>query len=113
MVAQSVVTREADCGIVICGTGTGVALAANKIRGVRAATCLTEYMAEMSRKHENANVLALGAMMVSVELAFRIVETWLRSAFEGGRHQRRVNKVCALESDHFLGVHAAKIGEAS
>lgn len=92
-VGKAVVAGEADRGIVICGTGIGISLAANKVPGVRAALCTNEYMAEMSRKHNNANVLALGARVIGVELAKNIVERFLNTDFEGGRHQRRVDQI--------------------
>jgi ribose 5-phosphate isomerase B len=89
---------EADCAIVICGTGIGASIAANKMLGIRAALCCNEFMAEMSRRHNNANVLALGARVLGDELAVRIVERWLGSPFEGGRHQRRIDKIHGLEA---------------
>lgn len=90
---------EVECAIVICGTGIGASIAANKMQGIRAALCCNEFMAEMSRRHNNANVLALGARVLGDELAVRIVERWLSSPFEGGRHQRRIDKIHELEAD--------------
>lgn len=90
---------EAEQGIVICGTGIGASIAANKMQGIRAALCCNEFMAEMSRRHNNANVLALGARVLGDELAICIVERWLASPFEGGRHQRRIDKIHQLEAD--------------
>jgi ribose 5-phosphate isomerase B len=89
---------RADAGIVICGTGIGISIAANKVRGIRAALCVNEFMAEMSRQHNNSNVLALGARVTGEDEAFRIVRRWLDSSFEGGRHQRRIDRITAIEN---------------
>lgn len=86
--------------IVICGTGIGASVVANKIRGVRAALCCNEFMADMSRRHNNANVLALGARVLGDELAFRIIARWIESPFEGGRHRGRLDKIDALEKSN-------------
>ena len=86
-------------GILICGTGIGISIAANKIHGVRAALCGDCYSAEMCRRHNDANVLALGGRVLGVELAKRIVDTFLTAPFEGGRHQRRVDLISALETE--------------
>ena len=88
---EAVVSGKADRGIVCCGTGIGISIAANKVKGVRCALCTDVHMAEMSRKHNNANVLALGGRTTSDEDARKITEAWLETGFEGGRHQRRVN----------------------
>ena len=88
---EAVVSGKADRGIVCCGTGIGISIAANKVNGVRCALCTDVHMAEMSRKHNNANVLALGGRTTSEEAAEKITEAWLSTGFEGGRHQRRVN----------------------
>ncbi|MFQ7111667.1 MAG: ribose 5-phosphate isomerase B [Anaerovoracaceae bacterium] len=88
---EAVVSGKADRGIVCCGTGIGISIAANKVKGVRCALCTDVHMAEMSRKHNNANVLALGGRTTSDEDAIKITEAWLDTGFEGGRHQRRVN----------------------
>ncbi len=89
-VGQLVADKKADKGIVICGTGIGVSIAANKVKGIRAALCNDEYTAEMTRKHNDSNVLALGARTTSLDLAIKIADVWLTTEFEGGRHQRRV-----------------------
>jgi ribose 5-phosphate isomerase B len=89
---------EIEFAIVICGTGIGASMAANKMQGIRAALCCNEYMAEMSRRHNDANVLALGARVLGDELALRIVERWFASSFDGGRHQRRIDKIHELEA---------------
>lgn len=98
-VGKAVVTGEADRGIVICGTGIGISIAANKIPGVRAALCHDPYSARMSRAHNDANVLALGARVVGPGLAASIVEAWLDTEFEAGRHSGRVDKIHGIESE--------------
>ena len=95
--AHAVASGECDRGIVICGTGIGMMLAANKVDGIRCVVCSEPYSAEMSRRHNDANMLAFGARVVGVELAKMIVRTWLTTPFEGGRHQRRVDMLSALE----------------
>lgn len=97
-VARGVADGDFDCGIVICGTGLGISIAANKVRGVRAALCTNAYMARMSRLHNDANVLAMGSRVVGVGLALDIVDAFLDAAFEGGRHQRRVDKITAIRA---------------
>ncbi|MBT3251410.1 MAG: ribose 5-phosphate isomerase B [Candidatus Marinimicrobia bacterium] len=92
-VGKMVIDGHADKGIVICGTGIGVSISANKIPGVRAALCSTNEDAEMSRKHNNSNVLALGARSCGPPDLVAITDTWLNTAFEGGRHERRVNQI--------------------
>ncbi len=96
-VGRAVVTGEADLGIAICGTGLGISLAANKVRGVRACVCSEPYTARLSRQHNNANVLCFGARVVGSELAKMIVDEWLDAEFAGGRHQRRVDMIMAIE----------------
>ena len=97
-VGRAVVDGEADRGIVLGGSGQGEQLAANKVRGVRAALCNDLYTARMSRAHNDANVLSLGARVVGLGLAEEIVALWLNEPFEGGRHQRRVDQIMAIES---------------
>lgn len=92
-VAEAVVAKEVDRAIVICGTGIGISIAANKVKGIRCALCGDTYSARMSREHNDANVLALGARVLGVDLALEIVGAWLSSEFEGGRHERRVKKI--------------------
>jgi len=96
-VAQAVATRQADRGILICGTGIGMSIAANKVPGVRAALVHDEVGADLSRRHNDANVLCLSADMVGDRIIDRIVLTWLGTPFEGGRHARRVSKITAIE----------------
>lgn len=89
---------KADLGILLCGSGIGMSVSANKVRGIRAALCHDELTAEMSRRHNNANVLCLPADLIGEELMRRIVEVWLKSSFEGGRHERRVRKIAEYET---------------
>ncbi len=96
-VAETVQKREADFGIVICGTGIGISISANKVKGIRAALCTNEYMARMARRHNDANVLALGARVLGTDLALSIVDTFLSTEFEGGRHERRVHLIEKIE----------------
>lgn len=99
-VGEAVASGEADRGIVICGTGIGISIAANKVPGVRAALCFNEYMAEKAAEHNNANVLALGARTTGDDLAKSIVKSWLSHDFAGGRHARRVDKITAIEAKY-------------
>lgn len=89
--AEKVASGQAQKGIVICGTGIGISIAANKVKGIRCALCTNEKMAEMSRKHNDANMLALGGRITETNTALRIVDVWLKTNFEGGRHKRRVD----------------------
>ena len=88
---EAVVNGEADCGIVVCGTGIGISIAANKVKGVRCGLCTSVEMAQLTKQHNNANVLALGGRTTPAELALQIVDAWLDTDFEGGRHERRTN----------------------
>jgi ribose 5-phosphate isomerase B len=97
LVAEKVACQKADRGILVCGTGLGMCIAANKFVGVRAAPCHDDLTAEMSRRHNDANVLCLSADLLGERIMDRIIETWLSTPFEGGRHARRVEKICALE----------------
>ena len=96
-VCADVVSGKADRGIVLCGTGIGISIAANKIDGIRAALCTDVFSAIQSRKHNYANVLALGGRVTGVGPAGEIVRAWMRTTFEGGRHARRVEKTMALQ----------------
>lgn len=98
-VARAVREGRADRGVVLGGSGQGEQITANKVRGVRAAVCNDLYTARMSRLHNDANVLAMGARVVAPSLAKEIVELWLDTAFEGGRHQRRVEQIAAIEAE--------------
>lgn len=97
-VCADVTSNKADRGIVLCGTGLGISIAANKIKGIRCALCHDVYSAKMSREHNNTNVLAMGGRVIGFGLAGEIVRAWLSTEFAGGRHERRVNKIMALES---------------
>ena len=97
-VCADVVSGAADRGIVLCGTGIGISISANKIKGIRCALCNEVYSAKMSREHNNANVLAMGGRVVGFGVAAEIVRTWMTTDFAGGRHERRVNKIMALEN---------------
>lgn len=88
---EAVSTGQAEKGIVCCGTGIGISIAANKVKGIRCALCTSTNMAEMTRKHNDSNILAMGGRILSVEEALAITDTWLSTEFEGGRHQRRVD----------------------
>ena len=96
-VCAYVVSGKADRGIVLCGTGIGISIAANKIDGIRAALCGDVYSAIMSRKHNDANVLSMGGRVTGIGPAGEIVRAWVCTEFEGGRHARRVDKIMALE----------------
>jgi len=96
-VARTVSDGRADCGIVIGGTGQGEQIAANKVAGIRAALCNDLYTARLSRQHNDANVLSMGGRIVAFGLADEILELWLDTAFEGGRHQRRIDQIAAAE----------------
>lgn len=95
--AEAVASGACDKGIVICTTGIGISIAANKVKGIRCALCSEPLSAEMTRRHNDANMLAMGAGMVGPNLAERIVEIFLRTEFEGGRHARRVGLITAME----------------
>ncbi len=97
-VSLAVQRGEAERGILVCGTGIGMSITANKFKGVRAALCFNEYMARMSRLHNDANVLCLGDRVLGEELALSIVEVWLETPFEGGRHTKRLELIKEIES---------------
>ncbi len=96
--AEAVVRGEAERGIVLGGSGNGEAIAANKVKGVRCALCWNDETAELSRRHNNANVLSLGQRMISYEIAERIVDIWLSTPFDGGRHSRRITELDCYEN---------------
>lgn len=100
--AQAVASGECDRGIVICGTGIGISLAANKVKGIRCALCGDPLSAELTRRHNDANMLAMGARIIGSELAKCIVRTFLTTPFESGRHQRRVDMLTRLENGENL-----------
>lgn len=96
-VANAVASKEFDKGILICGTGVGISLAANKVNGIRAVVCSEPYSALLSRQHNDTNILAFGARVVGLDLALMIVDTWLSGVYEGGRHARRVQMISDIE----------------
>ena len=96
-VAEAVVAGEYDLGVICCGTGIGISLAANKVKGARAALCTDCYMARMAREHNNANLLAMGGRVVGPDLAREIVDAFLAAEFQGGRQERRLGKIMAIE----------------
>ena len=97
--AEKVAAGEYDRGIVICGTGIGMSIAANKVKGIRCALTHDVYTARVTREHNDSNVLALGARVIGVDLAKEIVKTWIGGEFEGGRHERRINKLRDYEME--------------
>lgn len=96
-VAEAVASSEVDGGILICGTGVGISLAANKVRGIRAAVCSEAYTAEMVKRHNNANIIAFGARVVGSEVAKKIVDAWIDNEFEGGMHAERIAMIAEKE----------------
>lgn len=99
-VGEAVSFGDCDRGIAICGTGLGISMAVNKVPGIRGALCTNEFMAEMSREHNDANVLVLGARVLGDGLALRIVKVWLETEFGGDRHQRRIDGITAIEKKY-------------
>lgn len=95
--AEGVVSGEIDKGIAICGTGIGISIACNKVKGIRCALCGDTYSARMSIEHNNANIMALGGRVIGKDLAIEIVSIWLKSQFQGGRHEKRINKISDIE----------------
>ena len=98
LAATAVANGECERGIVICGTGVGISIAANKVKGVRCALCTEETCAEFCRRHNDANVLAMGARIIPVEKMEKLIDIFLSTEFEGGRHERRVNKIKEIEN---------------
>lgn len=92
-VGRLVAGGEAERGVAICGSGIGISIACNKVPGIRAALCTSVEMAEMCRRHNNANVICMGARMISEELAFAMIDKWMTTDFEGGKHERRINEL--------------------
>jgi ribose 5-phosphate isomerase B len=98
-VAKAVASGECELGILICGTGVGISLAANKVKGIRAAVCSEAYSARLTRQHNNANIIAFGARVVGEATAEMIVDEFLSAEYEGGRHQRRIEMITAIEKE--------------
>ena len=100
-VADAVASGECDYGVLICGTGIGISLAANKVKGIRAAVCSEPYSARLTRLHNNANIIAFGARVVGIGMAEMIVDEFFSTAFEGGRHQTRIDMITDIEEGRF------------
>lgn len=90
---EAVASGQADSGILVCGTGIGISIAANKVKGIRAAVVTNEFMAEMTKKHNNANIISFGGRVITIEEAIRLTDIWLDTEFEGGRHQNRIDQI--------------------
>lgn len=97
-VANAVASGEVDQGIVICGTGVGISLAANKVKGIRCCVCSEPYSAKLSKEHNDTNMLAFGARVIGIEMAKMIVDAWLHAKFQGGRHAKRVAMIMDIEA---------------
>ena len=102
-VAKMVASGEVDGGILICGTGVGISLAANKVKGIRCCVCSEPYSAKLSKQHNNTNVLCFGARVIGIELAKMIIDAWLGAEFEGGRHATRVGMIMDIEKEKYEG----------
>ena len=100
-VANAVASGEADAGVVMCGTGIGISIAANKVKGIRAAVVTNTYMAQLTKNHNNANIIALGGRVISPDEAREIVKAWYTAEYEGGRHQRRLDIISRIEDENF------------
>ena len=96
-VADAVASGEAERGILCCGTGIGISIAANKVKGIRAAVVTNEFCAEMTRRHNDANILAMGGRVIDAETAVKLTDTFLNTEFEGGRHERRIAQIAQIE----------------
>ena len=101
-VARLVADGEVDGGVLICGTGVGISLAANKVKGIRACVCSDPYTAKLSKQHNNTNIIAFGARVIGIETAKMIVDEWLNATYEGGRHQVRVDMIMEIEATQSL-----------
>ena len=97
-----VANGEADGGVLICGTGVGISLAANKVHGIRACVCSDPYTARLTKQHNNANIIAFGAKVIGIETAKMIVDEWLNAEYEGGRHQTRIDMIAEIEETQNL-----------
>ena len=100
-VAEAVASGECDAGVLMCGTGIGISISANKVKGIRAAVTTNTFMAEMTKRHNNANIIALGGRVVTPEEAKEIVKAWYTAEYEGGRHQRRLDMIADIEAKYF------------
>ena len=95
--ARAVAAGQADFGVLVCSTGIGISMAANKVKGIRAALCTNEFCTEMPRRHNNANILCMGGKVIDKETAVKLVDIFLHTEFEGGRHQRRIDQIAQIE----------------
>ena len=102
-VASAVAAGDAEKGIICCGTGIGVSMAANKVKGIRAAVCSDEFCAEMTRRHNDANVLCMGGRVIDSDKAVKLADIFLNTPFEGGRHMNRINIISEIENGSFEG----------
>ena len=100
-VAEAVASGECDAGVLMCGTGIGISISANKVKGIRAAVVTNKFMAEMTKRHNNANIIALGGRVVTPDEARDIVKAWFEAEYEGGRHQRRLDMIADIEAKYF------------
>lgn len=100
-VAEAVASGDCNAGVLMCGTGIGISISANKVKGIRAAVVTNEFMAEMTKRHNNANIIALGGRVVTPEQAESIVKAWFTAEYEGGRHQRRLDMIADIEGKYF------------
>ena len=100
-VAEAVASGDCDAGVLMCGTGIGISISANKVKGIRAAVVTNEFMAEMTKRHNNANIIALGGRVITPEQAESIVKAWFTAEYEGGRHQRRLDMIADIEGKYF------------
>ncbi len=101
-VAKLVASGRVDGGVLICGTGVGISLAANKVHGIRCCVCSEPYTAKLSKQHNNSNIVAFGARVIGIETAKMIVDEWLAAEFEGGRHQTRIDMISEIEQTQLL-----------
>ena len=101
-VAKMVADGKVDAGVLICGTGVGISLAANKVHGIRACVCSDPYTAKLSKQHNNTNIIAFGARVIGIETAKMIVDEWLNAEYEGGRHQTRIDMIAEIETTQKL-----------
>jgi ribose 5-phosphate isomerase B len=101
-VAKMVANKEVDYGVLICGTGVGISLSANKVHGIRACVCSDPYTAKLSKQHNNTNIIAFGSRVIGIETAKMIVDEWLNAKYEGGRHQTRIDMITEIEETQHL-----------
>lgn len=100
-VAEEVASGEADAGVLLCGTGIGISIAANKVKGIRCAVVVNEFTAEATKEHNNANVIAMGGRVITPDMAAKCTKIWLETKFAGGRHQNRLDKIAKIEEKYF------------